>query len=308
MVLYPRIHSNVLVISSVSHTCILTLQTDDWFNADSLGCYKFLDSKVNLSWVEAQLECEEEGGYLAEPITQSEAEFLAEIATLEGSFTGITYWYIGLTDLGREGDWLWLHNDEAVSYHAWAPHHPTNHSKNTEDCGVMVVRNNKLTWEDHHCLIPDIQHHMVAPVCQYDITHSSPQTTTIQPDTSTHAPCPHQWTEFNSSCFRYFSSRITWVNAEEECVTLGGHLASVHSAQENMFLQSLASGDSFWLGGYPTGEGDWVWSDLTDFDYLNDYDAISSGCLFQHQNSYSDGWSSTKCDTSGYAFFFVCKL
>ena len=31
----------------------------------------------------------------------SEAEFLAEIATLEGSFTGITYWYIGLTDLGK---------------------------------------------------------------------------------------------------------------------------------------------------------------------------------------------------------------
>ena len=172
----------------------------------------------------------------------------------------------------------------------------------------MVVRNNKLSWEDHHCLIPDIQHHMVAPVCQYEITQSSPQTTTIKPDTSTHAPCPHQWTEFNSSCFRFFSSRKTWVNAEDECLTVGGHLASVHSSQENMFLQSLASGDSFWLGGYHTGEGDWVWSDLSDFDYLNDYDAISSGCLFQHQNSYSAGWSSTKCDTSGYAFFFVCKL
>ena len=70
VVLFLRIISNVLVILSYSHICIIILYTDDWFNANSLGCYKFLDSKVNLSWVEAQLECEKEGGYLAEPITQ----------------------------------------------------------------------------------------------------------------------------------------------------------------------------------------------------------------------------------------------
>ena len=44
--------------------------SDDWFNASSLGCYKFLEGKVNITWVEAQLACEEQGGYLAEPYTQ----------------------------------------------------------------------------------------------------------------------------------------------------------------------------------------------------------------------------------------------
>ena len=42
----------------------------DWFDAGSLGCYKFLDGKVNLTWVEAQLACEQEGGFLAEPTSQ----------------------------------------------------------------------------------------------------------------------------------------------------------------------------------------------------------------------------------------------
>ena len=28
-------------------------------------------------------------------------EFLSELAILEGSFTGIGFWYIGLTDLGE---------------------------------------------------------------------------------------------------------------------------------------------------------------------------------------------------------------
>merc|ERR1712227_629809 len=81
----------------------------DWFDAGSLGCYKFLDGKVNLTWVEAQLACEQQGGYLAEPTTQLQMEFLAELALLESSFVDVAYWYIGLTDLGREGEFVWIH-------------------------------------------------------------------------------------------------------------------------------------------------------------------------------------------------------
>jgi hypothetical protein len=40
-----------------------------WLDADVLGCFKLLDTAVNLSWVEAQQKCETIGGYLAEPIT-----------------------------------------------------------------------------------------------------------------------------------------------------------------------------------------------------------------------------------------------
>ena len=51
----------------------------DWFDAGVLGCYKFLDGKVNLTWVEAQLACEQQGGYLAEPTSQMwEISFILE--------------------------------------------------------------------------------------------------------------------------------------------------------------------------------------------------------------------------------------
>ena len=40
-----------------------------WLDADVLGCFKFLDAAVNLSWVEAQQKCEAAGGFLAEPLT-----------------------------------------------------------------------------------------------------------------------------------------------------------------------------------------------------------------------------------------------
>jgi hypothetical protein len=37
--------------------------------SETLGCYQFLDHAVNLPWLEANLKCEEIGGYLAEPRT-----------------------------------------------------------------------------------------------------------------------------------------------------------------------------------------------------------------------------------------------
>ena len=42
---------------------------DGWIDGDLMGCHKFLDSKLNISWIEAQYECEAVGGYLAEPST-----------------------------------------------------------------------------------------------------------------------------------------------------------------------------------------------------------------------------------------------
>ena len=47
----------------------MLLPSGDWIDAADLGCYKFLDSAVNLIWVEAQQKCESIGGYLAEPTT-----------------------------------------------------------------------------------------------------------------------------------------------------------------------------------------------------------------------------------------------
>jgi hypothetical protein len=48
---------------------LLTVILAGWIDGNFLGCYKFLDAKINMSWVEAQHECEVVGGYLAEPVT-----------------------------------------------------------------------------------------------------------------------------------------------------------------------------------------------------------------------------------------------
>ena len=47
--------------------------------------------------------CEQVGGYLAEPKTQQQADFLISLAFVEQSMVGVEAWWIGLTDQSHEG-------------------------------------------------------------------------------------------------------------------------------------------------------------------------------------------------------------
>ena len=56
---------------------------------------------------------------------------LGELAVLEGSFTGIGYWYLGLSDLGREGRWVWSHAVAEVGEEdSWGAGRPSNKTAN----------------------------------------------------------------------------------------------------------------------------------------------------------------------------------
>jgi len=279
----------------------------DWFDAGSLGCYRFLEGQVNLSWVEAQLACERAGGYLAEPQTELQIEFLSELAGLEAGFTGIGYWYIGLTDLGREGDWLWVHNEAQLESDLWSSSSPSNKTHNSDDCAVMVLKNSAVYWEDHSCTAPEVSHRTVAPVCQADTQDSvvTTTTTTTALPTTTSVQCESGWTNFNGSCFKFISSGQYWTTADAYCLQYGAKLASIHSRSENDFLNTLAGSNDYWIGGYPK-DNSWVWSDLSEFDYSEYYDVSTGGyCLYQDYGK--SGWTSSYCDQS-YQKYFICKV
>ncbi len=59
--------------------------------AEDLGCFKCLDYAVNLFWIEAHQQCEEIGGFLAEPQTARSEDFLPIHAKFYSNFIQITY-------------------------------------------------------------------------------------------------------------------------------------------------------------------------------------------------------------------------
>jgi len=270
----------------------IKLCPDDWFDGGDLGCYKLLESAVNLTWVEAQSECEQIGGYLAEPKTSSHAVLLEELVALEAEIFGINYWYIGLTDLGREGNWVWQHSGEALTDNHWRKNRPVTTFGNNKDCGAMVVKDGAITWQDFSCTSPVIKTHPVAAVCEHSIVPSEDE-------------CPYQWTKFDRHCYKLFKEPAFWHEANNECLAHGANMVSVHSAEEDEFVTfTLVNDDySFWLGGYPTNEHKWVWSDGSEFDYMNNGSLEVGNCI--QQETSTDGWTTMGCYNSNY---FVCKI
>ncbi|XP_023260204.1 neurocan core protein-like, partial [Seriola lalandi dorsalis] len=53
--------------------------------------------------------------------------------------------------------------------------------------------------------------------------------------------CEHTWRKFHGHCYRYFSRRHTWEDAEKDCREHSGHLASIHSSAEQNFIRALNS-------------------------------------------------------------------
>ena len=44
---------------------------------------------------------------------------------------------------------MWVHGNYDLEDEIWKVNHPNNKSRNSDDCVVMVLRNNEVYWEDH---------------------------------------------------------------------------------------------------------------------------------------------------------------
>ncbi|XP_054912313.1 type-2 ice-structuring protein-like [Poeciliopsis prolifica] len=80
-------------------------------------------------------------------------------------------------------------------------------------------------------------------------------------------PCPSGWRKINKLCFRYVGTRLTWFDAEKNCQSMGGNLASIYNMDYYTQVQKLirdktGRDDRAWLGGSDAHwEGSWLWRD-----------------------------------------------
>ena len=82
--------------------------------------------------------------------------------------------------------------------------------------------------------------------------------------------CPDGWTYFNGtdSCYKVFTTPLSWTNARNHCLNQDADLASVTNSETNSFLTTLTTEYS-WIGGYRSGS-DWgQWTDGSNWGYTN---------------------------------------
>jgi len=141
-------------------------------------CFLLVNSQ-KLSWIDAQQYCQSLGGHLAEPLTEDWSNLLTSIASIETDVLGVESWWIGLSDLGHEGRWIWQNYLQEADYTNWAVDYPT--SGDVEKNCVTMTAQNDLQWSDELCTST-----RASPICQTgSIQTSSPQPPTIPTSTPT---------------------------------------------------------------------------------------------------------------------------
>jgi Lectin C-type domain len=128
-------------------------------------------------------------------------------------------------------------------------------------------------------------------------------------------PCPG--TTFRDSCYQFFAERLSWHVAEERCVQWGGHLASVESAEEDLFVGvwpallgvPVGDGSGIWLGGTDARhDGDFRWADDRSLSFVgwapNQPDNGQGVDCIQKRNDTTARWYDLRC-TDGQPY--VCE-
>jgi len=118
-------------------------------------CYLFhYEASSNLTWNEGKAECEAKGGFLAEIITEGQQQYLISVASLEEDILGTQSWFIGLSNLGSDGRWVWQNSTSDTNFTYWAEKQPDETNGNNH-CTVMDAESG-YAWVTVSCDASDV--------------------------------------------------------------------------------------------------------------------------------------------------------
>ena len=110
----------------------------------------------------------------------------------------------------------------------------------------------------------------------------------------------YTWYSYGGHEYAVPYNYLTWTAAEAEAVSLGGHLASINDAAENIWVLSAFNLNFCnWIGLNRVGEN-WVWSSGEPVNYTNWISGYPVEALGNYGNLYSPftgAWINTSGDS-----------
>ena len=138
--------------------------------------------------------------------------------------------------------------------------------------------------------------------------------------------CPDEWQSFLNSCYYFGASLryLSWDWATSACKYLheNSTLPSIHSAEEDQFLQANATSHPFWLGASREirashiDPSSWTWSDGTAMTFTawasgqpnNYWSWMGERCLRSMETEGEKTWDDHICWDMSAKVAIVCKL
>ncbi len=83
------------------------------------------------------------------------------------------------------------------------------------------------------------------------------------------AGVPSDASVYNGHYYKIYYEKLDWDIARQECINLGGHLATITDEAEQKFIDELNSGSKqLWIGGFLV-DNQWRWVTEEAFEYTN---------------------------------------
>ena len=216
-----------------------------------VGPFQVFDTPKH--WTDAEAHCVSLGGHLAS------IHNLAENSIVHDLCNGAECW-IGFNDAGAEGEWKWSDGSPANfadfpgGVAPWNPGEPNGDPNDTSDYAYMYPQTNNWvragTWDDSG---NEKVHNFV---CRLPSPPPAPPSPPPPPKRMVDGP------------FRFVETPMEYGAAEAHCVSLGGHLASIHTLDENSRVHSLCMPEPCWIGFNDiANETHWKWTDGSAADF-----------------------------------------
>lgn len=258
------VNTNSVWASSVYLETYTPIVTINW-NDHTYNLYN-----ESMTWKEAKNYCESIGGHLVTINSEQENNMICSML----SDNSMNCYWIGLSRNSVGDDWEWI-NGEPVTYTNWADNEPNNDrnkneiyvhlfgQKRTGGIGVKAVGQ----WNDvtdnaasYASSFYDINN--FGFICEWDNNISNTKTE-ISRDSN----------EYKGHKYAVFDKGLDWNAAKEYCESLGGHLATISSKEENEFIYELMT-DSGYTSAYfgltdEDEEGIWEWVNGEPVEYTN---------------------------------------
>ena len=258
--------------------------------------YAAFDEQLN--WYNAKEICESIGGHLA--TVTSEHEFNAIVNLIQDG----EYAEYLLGGIKTNAGWKWITGEE-TSYFNWDAGQPENgktqwylgvrkatgkmhdydHNHKSSTMGFVCEWEYEVTEKEH--FFTEWQT-ITAPTCfgegeEWRIcTHCGLEETKALAqiehsfsfkEESGMTSCEHCGAvTYNGRIYKIFTTKMSWFDAYAYCESLGGHLVTITSAEEQTFVETYMNSISFstdvWTGGFNDG-ANWYWVTGEEFDYTN---------------------------------------
>uniref|UniRef100_UPI0037E78EBA macrophage mannose receptor 1-like n=1 Tax=Semicossyphus pulcher TaxID=241346 RepID=UPI0037E78EBA len=201
----------------------------DWTVHPTTGINYQFNTQSALTWPQAEASCKQQGASL---LSITDPHQQAYVAALLG--TGGTKLWTGLILVPDHG-WKWS-NMRPYRYTKWDSGHPLPDPGH--NC-AMVEPAVQYSWQSFPCS------KKLGYICYIP---SAEQLPTPAVETTF---CSSPWIPYNGHCFYLNRTQKTWTDAQRECRSGGGDLASINNVEDQSFVISqlgYVSTDELWIG------------------------------------------------------------